>query len=563
MGVTDVDQLVESYLAGGVSRRGFVKTGIALGLSMSALGGLLAACSNQNQSSQNAGSGTPKRGGTLREGYDLDFSRMDPINTTWYDPGFFALYDALVINDPNGSYVPQLAEKWSFSADGKTATFSIRKGAQFHSGRPLTAGAIKEVFDTIAQPNSGSPLQTLWVGPVASTEAPDDNTLIIHLKHPYYDLLNVVKTGYWRVVNILVRQKLGDQYGKQVIDGSGPFTFVDWVPGDHVTVKRWDNYPGSIVPFFQNKGKPYLDSIKWIAILEASQRAIQIENGQIDTLRGPAFQDVSRLMGNRNLNVIQLKSDWSGYVAGLNFTKTNLDFQDKRVRQAVSYAIDRQAIVKSLFFSYAEPMYGPVPTADKYYTKQVEQYNQFNLNKAKQLMSDAGWKPGADGILAKNGVKQQFSMVIQAESVNQQLASAVQAQLRALGMDVKVDAYDRGTYFNKLFSQPDAFLFFYQWPVPIDVVTLFINSAALSPNGPNWSMANIPEVDQAVAAWQGASNEKELADGGAKIQVAVADNLPIIPIVARQSFWVHRKNVHGWMPLKWDLYPYYNDVWLD
>src|SRR5262245_325674 len=207
MGVENVDRLVESYLAGGVSRRDFVKAGVALGFSMSAIGGLLAACSNQSQSSQNAASGTPKRGGTLREGYDLDFSRMDPINTTWYDPGFFALYDALVINDPNGAFVSQLAEKWSFSADGKTATFTIRKGVQFHSGRTLTAGAIKEVFDTIAQPNSGSPLQTLWVGPVASTEAPDDSTLVIHLKHPYYDLLNVVKTGYWRVVNMQTRDR--------------------------------------------------------------------------------------------------------------------------------------------------------------------------------------------------------------------------------------------------------------------------------------------------------------------------------------------------------------------
>src|SRR5262249_57524228 len=167
--------------------------------------------------------------------------------------------------------------------------------------------------------------------------------------------------------------------------------------------------------------------------------------------------------------------------------------------------------------------------------------NQFNLSKGKQLMADAGWKPGSDGILTKNGVKHQFSMVIQAESVNQQLSSAVQAQLKSLGMDVKIEAYDRGTYFNKLFSQPDSFLFFYQWPVPIDVVTLFINSAALSPNGPNWSMANIPEVDQAVAAWQTASNEKELADGAAKIQTVLAAHLPILPLLATPSSSLPRK----------------------
>src|SRR5262249_41891241 len=265
-----LDQTISAYLEGRLSRRGFVKAGLALGLTMSSIGGLLAGCTQGQQGTQ---AGPPKKGGTLREGYDLDFSRMDPINTTWYDPGFFALYDALVTSDPQGNFVSQLAEKWSFSPDGKTATFTIRSGLKFHSGRPLTAAAIKEVYDTIAQPDSGSPLQTLWVGPVESTEAVNDTTLVVHLKHAYFDLLNVVKTGYWRIVNIETRKKLGDQYGKQVIDGSGPFTFVDWVPGDHVTVKRWEDYPSSIVPYFQNKGKPYLEGIKWQAILEASQRA--------------------------------------------------------------------------------------------------------------------------------------------------------------------------------------------------------------------------------------------------------------------------------------------------
>lgn len=552
-----LNQTIRAYLEGRMSRRGFVKAGLALGLTMSSIGGLLAACTQGQQGE----TGPPKRGGTLREGYDLDFSRMDPINTTWYDPGFFALYDALVTSDPQGNFVSQLAEKWSFSPDGKTATFTIRSGLKFHSGRPLTAAAIKEVYDTIAKPDSGSPLQTLWVGPVESTEAVNDTTLVVHLKHPYFDLLNVVKTGYWRIVNIETRKKLGDQYGKQVIDGTGPFTFVDWVPGDHVSVKRWEEYPSSIVPYFQNKGKPYLDGIKWQAILEASQRAVQIENGQIDTLRGPAFQDVARLQQNKNLTVIKLK-EWSGYVVGTNFTRKDLNFDDLRVRQAVSHAIDREGIVKSLLFGYGEPMYGPVNSADKSYTKDVEKFNKFDLNKAKSLMADAGWKPGSDGILTKGGVRHEFNMVIQSESFNEQLSSALQAQLKALGMKVNIQSFDRGTYFNKLFSGPDAFMFYYLWPVPIDVVTLFINSAALSPKGPNWSMAVLPDVDKAVGAWQSAANEKDLLAAGAQIQRVVAEQLPIIPVVNRDAFWVHRPNVHGWLPHQWNLYPYYNDVWL-
>ena len=160
---------------------------------MSAAVNLLAACGGGGDGGGGA-TGAPKRGGTLKEGYDLDFSRMDPINTNWYDPAFFALYDALVTNDPEGNIVPQLAEKWDFSPDGKTATFQLRKGLKFHQGDPLNAAAIKGVYDTIADPKSGSPLLPLW-GPVEASEAPNETTLVIRLKHPYYDLMNVVKTG--------------------------------------------------------------------------------------------------------------------------------------------------------------------------------------------------------------------------------------------------------------------------------------------------------------------------------------------------------------------------------
>src|SRR3977135_258196 len=111
---TAVHDLVSQYLDGGLSRRQFVKGAIALGLGMTTIGALLAACASANTPQ----SGTPKRGGTLKEGYDLDFSRLDPINTNWYDPAFYAVYESVVTNDPQGNYVPQIAESWKVRAAG-------------------------------------------------------------------------------------------------------------------------------------------------------------------------------------------------------------------------------------------------------------------------------------------------------------------------------------------------------------------------------------------------------------------------------------------------------------
>jgi len=115
-----------------------------------------------------------------------------------------------------------------------------------------------------------------------------------------------------------------NDYGKNVIDGTGPFEFVEWVPGDHVTVKRWEAYPGSMTPFFKNKGKAYLDGINWKFIQEAASRALAIENGELDALHGPAPQDIDRLKKNGNLTVTQLGEE-SVWFIGLNFDR--LEFE--------------------------------------------------------------------------------------------------------------------------------------------------------------------------------------------------------------------------------------------
>ncbi len=554
-----LDRLLNDHSARRISRREMMRQAAALGVSASALSALLAANLRPAGASSAPASQEPKLGGTLREGYDLDFSRLDPVATTWYDPAFFALYESLLIDSPEGELQPQLASAWEVAADGTRVTFTIRDGARFHSGRPVDAHAVKEVYDAIKDPANASPLASLFA-PVQSIDAPDEKTLVLNLSHPYYEVLNVVKTGYWAIVNIATRSRLGELYGQQEIDGTGPFLFQEWVPGSHVSVKRWEEYPGSIVPYFQNKGKAYLDGIRWEPILEAAQRAVRIGNGEIDTLRNPALQDVAQLQGNPDLNVLTF-SEPSGYIFGQNFERTDLDFHDVRMRQAISHAIDRAPIVKALLFDQGSPLYGPITPADRFYAPEVEQFNQFDLDRAKALVAELGWTAGDDGILTKNGKRLEFSLVVQAESFNRDLGSVLQAQVRELGMDLRVEELDRGTYFTRLAEGPDSYLFYYLWPVPIDVVILFVGTATLKV--PNWGRASVPEVDAAITAWQQAPNAEALAAAAKQFQVAVAQHLPTIPLAVRNNVWVQRKNVHGWLPHQYDIYPHYNDVWLD
>jgi peptide/nickel transport system substrate-binding protein len=551
-------QLLDGYRAGRLSRRDLLIRAASLGVSATALGQLLA----REVAAAPMAQEEPVAGGTLREGYDLDFSKLDPVATNWYDPAFHALYDSLLIDSPDGELQPNLAESWEVSEDGKSVTFVLKEGALFHSGRPVTAEAVKEVYDAIMDPENGSPLGTLFT-PVESIEAADERTLVLTMAHPYYEVLNVVKTGYWAIANIETRNELAEAYGQSGVDGTGPFLFGEWVPGSHISVTRWEDYPGSIVPYFTNKGPAYLDGIRWEAILEAAQRAVRIENAEIDTLRNPALQDVARLETNPDLSVSSF-SEPSGYILSTNFGRTDLDFHELAMRQAISHAIDRQAIVTALLADLGSPLYGPITPADVYYNPAVEELNQFDLERARTMVAELGWTPGDDGILTKNGVRHAFNLVVQAESFNRDLASVIQASLAELGMEVTIEALDRGSYFGTLTSEAgaDSSLFYYLWPVPIDVTILFVGSATATVGGSNWSRAKLPDVDAAIDAWKQAANAEELAAAGDQFQMVVAEQLPTIPLVVRNSVWVARPNVHGWLPHQYDIYPHYNDVWL-
>ena len=550
-----VAELLAGYRSRRLSRRGLLAAGAALGVSAGALSALLA---DEAAATAAVRQEEPRSGGTLREGYDLDFSRLDPVATNWYDPAFFALFESLLIDSPEGELQPQLATEWEAAADGRTVSFTIREGATFHSGRRVDAQAVKEVYDAIKDPANASPLSVLFA-PVEAIEAADERTVTLTLSHPYYEVLNVVKTGYWAIVNIDTRTELGERFGQAEVDGTGPFRFQEWVPGSHVAVTRWDEYPGSIVPYFENKGVAYLDGIRWEAILEAAQRAVRIENGEIDTLRNPALQDVARLEGNPDLTVTTF-SEPSGYLFGQNFERTELDFHEQAMRQAISHAIDRQAIVRALLFDLGSPLYGPITPADKYFAPEVEAFNGFDLDRARELVAGLGWTAGGDGILEKNGQRMAFTLTVQEESFNRDLGSVIQAQLRELGMEVTVEALDRGSYFAKLTEGTDSYLFYYLWPVPIDVVILFVGTA--TSGAPNWGRASVPRVDEAIAAWQQAPDAEALAAAGVEFQVAIAETLPSIPLVVRNNVWVARPNVRGWLPHQYDIYPHYNDVWL-
>ena len=553
----NISEVVDQYAAKHLSRRDVMKRAGLLGIAASAVGPLLAACTSSGSSGtgsstasgSQAAVGKPKTGGTFREGYDRDFTPPNPVANSWADPDYNALFEALVMRNPEGQIVPMLAD--SFTSGPTGWTFHLRSGLKYQLGAPLTPASVVEDFNIFRNPKIAQN-PPFWTPIYDVTN--DGQTIICKTKGPFQAFQETVVTEYSYIMNPVTWKAQGAKYGTQPTDGTGPFTLTSYVPGQHVIASRWEDYPGSIVPFFTNKGKAYLNQIEWIPITQASQRAPQIQTGLVDAIKNPPPQDVATLKANQSL-VVQEFQELSNFFLSVNMGDETLGFDDLRVRQAISHAIDRQAIVSSIFLGHAAATYGPVMTRWKWYNPAVEQYNQYDTAKAGQLLDEAGWKMGSNGVRVKNGTPMAFTTYNLTDDTQNQVLQAVSQMLAKVGIQMTVQSLASAAFYPKLTNKTTAYAFKWLWSSPIDVVALFVQF--YQPE-----LAALKPVYDAFTAWQTAGNTAQLQQAAMAYQTTFAQLIPLIPLYTQNTIWVHKQNVVGWQPNQANLYPFYNDVWL-
>jgi peptide/nickel transport system substrate-binding protein len=391
--------------------------------------------------------------------------------------------------------------------------------------------------------------------PMTITAGPN-NTVVIHLKKPDAALPETLATEYSMIENLATRKKLGQKYGATSADGTGPFKLTEFTPGKTVRVSRWDAYHGSNIPFLQNHGTSYVDEVHWVPIVEPANRANEMESGSVHAVKNPAGQDVSRLKGNGNLVVQEWPAIANSFMSP-NWTLTSLGFNDIRVRQAMSHAIDREGIAKAVFFGHAAPTYGPIAPNYKWYNPAVEKFNQFDPSLAKKLLDQAGWVVGSGGVRAKNGKKLSFTHLDwAAQAQGKLIMEAIVPMMRDVGIDMKVKSLESAAFFPA-YPKSQSFGYEWLWSSPVDVLVIFNIIPTPAYNG------NLPDLKAAFTKWQTASSTAQLKAAAMKTQLIWAQKLPKIPIVTRNDIWVHNKKVHGWSPSQTMLYPFYNDVWVE
>lgn len=331
------------------------------------------------------------------------------------------VYSTLLDVDDDGNVVPDLAESYEL-VNGKDFVFKLKEDACFADGTPVTAQDVKFTFDRA----KGMPKTKSNTSKVQEVIVDNDHQVTIVLTEPYAPFVTTVTNSNLSIVSEAAVTAAGDAYGDvDNILGSGPFYVSEWTPNDHYTLTRNDKYWGEM---------PIATSITARVIPEGSARAIALETGEVDIVWSVEATDAANVEANPDTLLLTQSSSSIEYL-GMNTTKEV--FSDERVRQAVNYAIDKEAIVAAIEEGRAVVANSYINNTIPGWTDKVEAY-PYDPEMAKQLLTDAGYPNGFDCHLYVNGDKRTRT------------AQIIQAQLAEVGINVEISTYEWGALLDSL-----------------------------------------------------------------------------------------------------------------
>jgi peptide/nickel transport system substrate-binding protein len=321
---------------------------------------------------------TGKAGGTFTFSRGNDSDNLDPVTQDgnidiWI---FMSIYDQLVRVDNTGTALePALAEKWEISPDGLTYTFHLRKDVVFSDGTPLKASDVKFSVDR-AKTNKKSGW-TFTLEPLKEITTPDDSTVVMTLTQPWAPFLSDIAMFNSSIISEAFVKKIGEDKLVEQTMGTGPFALVEWKKGEYITLKKNDKY--------WDKGLPYIDQIKITVVPDDNNRILQLQGGEIDGMYDVPLNRVADLEKDGKFTVNKFTSTYNNFIA-LNVR--NAPLNDVKVRQALNYATDKQALIKVVNFGIGEISNSFMPNGALYWNKDQAGY-PFDLDKAKALIKES------------------------------------------------------------------------------------------------------------------------------------------------------------------------------
>jgi peptide/nickel transport system substrate-binding protein len=490
--------------------------------------------------------GSQNEQATLYYGLTLAPSGIDPHVNASSELGIplTSVYDTLVYQDQNGNFVPGLAQRWEISDDGLTYTFYLRDDVTFHDGTAFNAAAVQANLERITNPDTASQKAVFMLGPYQSTTVLDEFTVQIHLSRPYAPLLDALGQVYLGIASPAALEKWGADYQFHQV-GTGPFKFVEYVPNDHLTLERNPDYKwGPSV--FENQGQAYLERVEFRFFSDPATRAPALETKEMHVMGEVPPRDAARLDSSADfvLHAIPIPGQPSQFF--LNTGLAPLD--DLRVRQALLYATDRQAIVQTLFGDTSPAGLGPLSAVSQGYDRAVGDFYPYDPGKAAALLEEAGWLNN-DGIREKDGAPLQLTMILGGWGFNPDMAQLIQAQWAEVGVQLNAEVAAYPALLEAGRSGSHHLAGFNLFGRDANLLWTFYHSQG----GFNFSHVNDPKLDALLDQAASASAGREALYS--QVQRSIMERALVLPVrdyvnlnVAQSSVSGLRYDAQGWFP---------------
>ena len=421
---------------------------------------------------------------------------------------------------------PLLAQAWDISPDGLTYTFKLRPNVKWHDGQPFTSADVSYTILEVLK--KVHPRGRSAFAKVTAVETPDPLTAVIKLSQPAPPMLTALASSY---ESPMVPKHLfagtdpsANPYTSKPV-GTGPFVFKEWKKGDYILLEKNADY--------WQAGKPSLQRIVFRIISDASARAASFETGEghIGGLSPVPLTDMPRIAKNPALSI---ETRGYAYMSPYMLMEVNLrkpPLNDVRVRQAIAHAIDRARMTQVVWLGYGQPAVSPIPSqVTTFHSTDLPKY-EFNIDKAKKLLDDAGLKPGANGMRFK--ITHDF---IPFGSEYQRTGEFIKQQLNRVGIDVELRSQDLPSFLRRAYTEYD-----------FDTTSLYYGAFADPTQGVQrlyWSKAiqkgvvftnntgyNSPEMDRLLEGAQGENDPVKRKALYLDMQRLAMTDLPVIPLM--------------------------------
>lgn len=481
--------------------------------------------------------------GTLVLLRTIDSDNYDPARSTARSAGeaLTFLGDTLTSLDWDMRTVrPGLATSWTVSPDGKLYTFKLRGDVTFCDGRRMTADDVAYTIKRFVDPATRSPVR--WrAGPVKDVRAVDPTTVEYELTDPFNELPLQLSLFFLTIVDKASVEGLGANFGVQGFNGTGPFCWVSWTPRQEMVMRRHEGYDWG-PPVFKNPA-PQVDRVIWRVIPDANTILAAIQSGQGDATQ---YVPPIALPGLRNTPGVTLSNQpnyfWD-YFVGFKVDKPAVN--DPVLRRAMVMAVNREAIAKAVWFGAAAPSDSYLnPAVLDFDPQSRAEFPAFDPAGARKLLDGAGWAPGPDGVRARNGERASFTLYGISDTLNNRAVEAIQADLKRIGVEMRVQMWDATVAWGKLATQEfGAFIMSYPYVSASEALNLYFPStSAPTPNRMNWKNE---QTDAWLKQARTTTDEGVKRDALASVQRQLTEASVWIPLVREQLWVVSGRRAHG------------------